>query len=69
VNWVKQPSTIPAKFTLEGRDASGITAELRTPEHSTGDVASLYANGHNATRGRFRRVIVSSWIMMKPSDY
>lgn len=51
VNWVKQPSAVPAKFTIDGKDVSGITAELRTPEHSTGDVASLYANGHRCYEG------------------
>jgi hypothetical protein len=44
VNWVKQP-TIPATgFVLDGIPVDGITAELRTPERSTGIVPKLPAN-------------------------
>lgn len=44
VNWVKQPSTPPTEFVLDGMPVDGITAELRTPERSTGEVPKLAAN-------------------------
>jgi hypothetical protein len=49
---VKQPNPATTnKFTLNGRDVRGITAELRSPEHSTGDVASLDANRGKCYQG------------------
>ena len=36
VNWVKQPTAPPTEFVLDGKPVDGITAELRTPERSTG---------------------------------
>jgi hypothetical protein len=44
VNWVKKPGSAPAEFILDGKPVDGITAELRTPERSTGAVAKLPAN-------------------------
>jgi hypothetical protein len=44
VNWVKRPSEVVGTFTLDGSVVNGITAELRTPERSTGDVSALKAN-------------------------
>ena len=51
VNWVKQPSAPPGTFVLDGEPVGGITAELRTPEHSTGTVARLPANRGRCFQG------------------
>lgn len=51
VNWIKQPDVAPSDFTLDGESVTGITAELRTPERSTGDVASLAANKDHCFQG------------------
>jgi hypothetical protein len=51
VNWIKQPSTAPKAFVLDGQPVSGITAELRTPERSTGPVHQLRANLGKAFEG------------------
>lgn len=51
VNWIKQPDAAPPDFTLDGEPVTGITAELRTPERSTGDVASLAANKDHCFQG------------------
>lgn len=44
VNWIKRPAAPPDRFVLDGAKVSGITAELRTPERSTGVVAKLPQN-------------------------
>jgi hypothetical protein len=44
VNWVKDPDSPPSTFVLDGELVDGITPELRTPGHSTGDVPPLAAN-------------------------
>lgn len=51
VNWVKRPAEPPQRFLLDGVEVSGITAELRPPERSTGDVATLHANAHRCFQG------------------
>lgn len=50
VNWIK--SSRPAsRFALDGADVSGITAELRAPDRSTGEVARLPANAGRCYQG------------------
>jgi hypothetical protein len=44
VNWVKQPSARPTSFVLDGKPVDAITAELRTPDRSTGEAPKLAAN-------------------------
>lgn len=51
VNWIKTPSSPPAVFVLDGEPVDGITPELRTPGHSTGDVANLKANKGRCFQG------------------
>lgn len=51
VNWIKQPPVPPDTFVLNGEPVSGITAELRTPGHSTGTVARLAANRGRCFQG------------------
>jgi hypothetical protein len=51
VNWIKKPSTAPALCVLDGQVVAGITAELRTPERSTGSAHRLPANFGKAFEG------------------
>jgi hypothetical protein len=51
VNWIKKPSTLPALYVLDGQTVSGITAELRTPDRSTGSARRLPANAGKAFEG------------------
>lgn len=51
VNWIKQPATPPHSFSIDGEPVSGITAELRAPERSTGEVARLSANKDRCFQG------------------
>ncbi|MGH9091908.1 MAG: DNA methyltransferase [Acidimicrobiales bacterium] len=51
VNWVKDPPSPPTTFVLDGEKVDGITPELRTPEHSTGDAARLSANKARCFQG------------------
>jgi len=51
VNWVKLSPVPPDAFVLDGEPVGGITAELRTPEHSTGTVARLPANRGRCFQG------------------
>lgn len=51
VNWIKQPSVPPTKFVLDGEEVDGITAELRTPERSTGRISKLRANEKHCFQG------------------
>jgi hypothetical protein len=51
VNWIKKPSSPPAEFILDGQPVDGITAELRTPERSTGDVPELPASKKRCFQG------------------
>lgn len=51
VNWVKAPAEPPSAFILDGAPVSGISAELRPPEHSTGQVAALPANKGRCFQG------------------
>lgn len=44
VNWIKQPAASSDSFSIDGEPVSGITAELRPPERSTGEIARLNAN-------------------------
>lgn len=50
VNWVKGPDRAD-QFILDGAVVSGITPELRTPERSTGNVATLRANKGRSFQG------------------
>ncbi|WP_326828822.1 hypothetical protein OIE13_24975 [Streptosporangium sp. NBC_01810] len=40
-SWVKRPQSPPAEFLLDGQPVSGITAELRSTEDSTGEAQIL----------------------------
>ena len=51
VNWIKKPTVPPTAFVLDGDAVDGITAELRTPERSTGVVANLRANKGRCFQG------------------
>jgi len=51
VNWIKKPSILPTQFVLDGKAVDGITAELRTPERSTGVVPVLAANRGRCFQG------------------
>jgi hypothetical protein len=51
VNWVKQPDSPLAEFWLDGAQVLGVTAELRPPEASTGNVAVLDANKGRCFQG------------------
>lgn len=51
VNWIRSPSTMPAQFLLDSVAVSGITADLRTPETSTGEAQMLAANKHRCFQG------------------
>lgn len=51
VNWIKEPSSPPAAFFLDGEPVNGITPELRTPSHSTGVVAKLSGNRGRCFQG------------------
>ncbi len=51
VNWVKLPARPSDTFILDGEPVGGITAELRTPEHSTGTVAQLPTNRGRCFQG------------------
>lgn len=51
VNWIKNPTVPPASFFLDGEPVDGITAELRTPERSTGKLATLRANRGRCFQG------------------
>jgi hypothetical protein len=51
VNWIKKPSEPPATAVLDGKLVSGITAELRTPDRSTGTAHRLSANIGKAFEG------------------
>jgi hypothetical protein len=44
VNWIRSPPTPPEAFVLDGERVDGITAELRSPTRSTGEVKPLSAN-------------------------
>lgn len=61
VNWVKQPAVVPSLAVLDGETVSGITAELRSPERSTGEVARLAGNKGRCFRG------LSPWAMASSS--
>lgn len=50
VNWVKDPE-YSGPFLLDATPVAGITAELRSPERSTGDVARLAANAGRCFQG------------------
>ncbi len=50
VNWVKRPEVVD-QFILDGVVVAGITPELRTPERSTGHVATLKANKSHSFQG------------------
>lgn len=51
VNWVKEPSEPVIHCELDGDPVSGITAELRTPERSTGEARLLPANEGRCFQG------------------
>jgi hypothetical protein len=51
VNWVKQPKTAPVTFTLDGLPVAGITAELKTPDRSSGTASVLSANKGRCFQG------------------
>ncbi len=51
VNWIKKPAAQPKAFVLDGEPVDGITAELRTPERSTGEVPVLRANRDRCFQG------------------
>ena len=51
VNWVNTPSEPPTEFVLDNQLVSGITAELRPPELSTGDAPALPANKGRCFQG------------------
>lgn len=51
VNWIKSPSSPPVVFFLDGEPVDGITAELRTPERSTGNIPKLSANARRCFQG------------------
>lgn len=50
-NWIKRPESTPTEFLLDGKSASGITAELRSTEDSTGDSHELLANKGRSFQG------------------
>jgi len=51
VNWVKRPATPPTGFILDGTAVSGISAELRSTERTTGAVARLPTNRGRCFQG------------------
>ncbi len=51
VNWTRQPPEPPSEFLLDGEPVTAITPELRSPERSTGEVASLPANQGRCFQG------------------
>ncbi|WP_348774064.1 DNA methyltransferase [Micromonospora sp. WMMD1076] len=51
VNWVNAPTKPPTEFMLDNKPVSGITAELRPPELSTGDAPALPANKGRCFQG------------------
>ncbi|MET7947697.1 DNA methyltransferase [Micromonospora sp. NPDC005324] len=51
VSWIRSPSEPPTEFILDNEPVSGITAELRPPESSTGDVPKLPANNGRCFQG------------------
>ncbi|MEU7912738.1 DNA methyltransferase [Microbispora bryophytorum] len=50
-NWIKHPDTAPPAFFLDGQAVSGITAELRSTEASTGDSHELHPNKGRCFQG------------------
>jgi hypothetical protein len=51
INWIKQPSTQPSTYILDGQPVRAISAELRTAERSTGTARRLRANMGKAFEG------------------
>ena len=51
MSWTKAPEAPPPVFTLDGLAVSGISAELRSTERSTGAVAKLAANRDRCFEG------------------
>ncbi|GIJ26838.1 DNA modification methyltransferase [Micromonospora qiuiae] len=51
VNWIKSPAEPPTEFTLDGEAVTGITAELKAPESSTGKALPLPPNKGRCFQG------------------